>query len=125
MNPGAIQFTRTPNGANSTAIALVIDSIAPLLAEYAITFGIPYCDAIELILIMLPPLFSFMFFTTALLTAKTLKRLVWITDKKSSSVTSKNSFLRLIPALFTKMSIEFSLLIFSIMAGIPAKSFRS
>ena len=76
MNPGAIQLTRIPDGASSVAIARVIDSMAPLLAEYAITFGIPYCEAIELMLIILPPPFSFMFLITSRLTVKTLKRLV-------------------------------------------------
>src|SRR5947208_14705493 len=49
IKPGAMQLTRMPLGDNSVAIAFVIPSIADLEAVYAITFGIPYCDAIELI----------------------------------------------------------------------------
>src|SRR5665213_2170326 len=66
IKPGAMQFTRIPFGESSTAIARVMDSIAPLEALYAITFGNPYCDAIELILTMLPFLFFIIDFTTSL-----------------------------------------------------------
>ena len=51
-------FTRIPLGDNSTAIALVIPSIAVLLALYAITFGKPYCAAMELILIIQPDFYT-------------------------------------------------------------------
>src|SRR5437870_4682197 len=54
IKPGAIQFTLMPLGESSVAIALVIPSIADFDAVYAITFGMPYCEAIELMLIMLP-----------------------------------------------------------------------
>src|SRR5215216_2362945 len=49
IKPGAMQFTRMPFGESSTAIALVIPSIADLEAVYAITFGMPYREAMELI----------------------------------------------------------------------------
>ena len=57
----------------------VIPSIADFDAVYAITLGIPYCDAIELMFMMLPLVFfSSIHFTTSLDKAKTAFTLVEI-----------------------------------------------
>src|SRR5215203_6514177 len=66
IKPGAMQLTLMPFGESSTAIALVMPSMADLEAVYAITFGMPYCEAIELILIIAPPPFSSIILTTSL-----------------------------------------------------------
>ena len=64
-------FTRMPFGDSSTAIALVIPSMAVLLALYAITFGNPYCAAMELMLMMLPEPLGNICFTTSRLMVNT------------------------------------------------------
>src|SRR5882724_2636740 len=64
----------------------------------------PYCEAMELILIMLPPPFAIMDFTTSRDRANMAITLVWSTWKNSSSLTSVKSFFILMPALFTRIS---------------------
>src|SRR5215203_6627719 len=71
IKPGAMQLTLMPFGESSTAIALVMPSTADLEAVYAITFGMPYCEAIELILTMEPLPFANMCLTTSRDKAKT------------------------------------------------------
>ncbi len=81
MKPGAMQFTRTPDGDHSTARARVIPSIADLDAVYATTSGIPYCDAIELIMMMLPAPRTTIDFATSRVSANTE---VWFVRTMSS-----------------------------------------
>jgi hypothetical protein len=52
--PGAIAFTRTPEGLNSAAQARVIDDMAPFVAPYAAAAGSPIWPAMLLTLMMLP-----------------------------------------------------------------------
>jgi hypothetical protein len=52
--PGAIAFTRTPEGLNSAAQARVIDDLAPFVAPYAAAAGSPIWPAMLLTLMMLP-----------------------------------------------------------------------
>ena len=66
-----------------------------------------------------------MIFTTSLLIEKTLFMLVCIMVSKSSSVTTINSFLEFIPALFTKISILPSLAISAIIPGMSLRLFKS
>src|SRR5689334_23009731 len=76
IKPGAMQLMRIPWGDSSVAMARVMPSIAVLEAEYAITLGIPYCAAMELMLTMLPFLLGNMVFTTSRVNANTATKLV-------------------------------------------------
>src|ERR1041385_8857794 len=96
---------RNPSGESSTAIARVMPSIADFDAVYAITYGKPYCAAIELMLMMLPHLLTTIDRDTSRDIENTLLTLVIITCWNSASVTSDIGFFKLIPALLTRISI--------------------
>jgi hypothetical protein len=53
--PGLIALTRFFFGTSSFASTRVIVSTAPLVAEYTTAVGVGLMDAIELMLMMLPP----------------------------------------------------------------------
>ena len=109
--------------AHSVAIFWVNIFKPPFAAAYAPTVFLPNSLIIEQILIILPCFFAIMVFTTCFDTMNGLTKSTLITSLKSSTSISSKEVRLIIPALFTSISIEPTLLWMSFIALITSSSF--